>query len=32
ASNVETIAAHADNIDKEQINLINEDIEDMKKW
>lgn len=31
-SNVETIAAHADNLDKEQINLINEDIEDMKKW
>ncbi len=29
---VETIAAHADNIDKEQLDLIKEDIEDMKKW
>lgn len=29
---IETIAAHADHIDSEQINLINEDIEDMKNW
>lgn len=32
SNHIETIAAHADHIDSEQINLINEDIEDMKNW
>lgn len=29
---IETIAAHADHIDEEQINLIKEDVEEMKNW
>ena len=29
---IETITAHADNIDEEQINLTHEDIEEIKNW
>lgn len=32
SNHIETIAAHADHIDEEQINLIKEDVEEMKNW